>query len=177
MQRRRDRTAWVLKSPVHLHALPTLFGVYPDARVAVTHRDPITLLASLTSLIANLRWAHSNVVDPTQIARAHVERYESTFEQLVDWTESGALPADRMHHSHFTDFQRDALGVVARLYDQFGIAREADAEASMGKALDRNPADRHGKHDYARNLLDAPPDELRARFARYQACFDVGSES
>ena len=45
---------WVLKSPVHLHALPTLLAVYPDARLVVTHRDPLTVLASLTSLVATL---------------------------------------------------------------------------------------------------------------------------
>ena len=58
-----------------------------------------------------------------------------------------------------------------------GIARDRDAEAAMGKVLDRNPSERRGKHSYTRNLLGVPPDELRARLARYQACFDVSSES
>ncbi len=49
LQRRCPTSAWVLKSPVHLHSLPTLLAIYPDARIAVTHRDPPTLLASLTS--------------------------------------------------------------------------------------------------------------------------------
>jgi hypothetical protein len=40
LQRTRKAKRWVLKSPVHLHSLPTLLDVYPDARVAFTHRDP-----------------------------------------------------------------------------------------------------------------------------------------
>ncbi|MFN8026704.1 MAG: sulfotransferase [Acidimicrobiia bacterium] len=46
---------WVLKSPIHLHWLPELMSVYPDASLAITHRDPLTVLASVTSLVATLR--------------------------------------------------------------------------------------------------------------------------
>ena len=50
LQRRFANTHWVLKSPVHLHSLPTLLAVYPDARLVITHRDPLTVLGSVTSL-------------------------------------------------------------------------------------------------------------------------------
>ncbi len=170
LQRRQPTAQWVLKSPVHLHALSTLFATYPDARVAVTHRDPATLLASLTSLIANLRWAHSDRVDAEAIARAHRERYRASFERLVDWTESGALPTERMHHSRFVDFQRDALAVVRGLYERFGLAWTLDVETAMRAALGDNPADRHGRHAYDR---EEPGDAV---FARYQARFDVPSD-
>ncbi|MDJ0847966.1 MAG: sulfotransferase [Myxococcota bacterium] len=173
LQRRRPGTKWVLKSPVHLHALPTLFETYPDARVAVTHRDPLTLLASLTSLIANLRWAHSDAVDADEIARSHVRRYQATLERLVDWTESSALPSRQLHHSRFVDFQQDALAVVRGLYDRFGLAWSPDAERAMCEALDDHPADAHGRHAYRRNALGADPAALRPAFARYQARFDV----
>ena len=177
LQRRRTGTAWVLKSPVHLHSLPTLFQVYPDARVAITHRDPITLLASLTSLIANLRWAHSDAVDPEAIARAHVERYQASFERLVDWSDSGALPSKQIHHSRFADFRQDALAVVSGLYERFGIAWGAETETAMRKALGDNPADRHGGHAYQRDALGRDPGDLRRAFARYQARFEVASDT
>ncbi len=175
LQRRRE-TAWMLKSPVHLHALPTLFATYPDARVAVTHRDPLALLASLTSLVATLRWAHSDAVDPDAIARANLDRYRATFSRLVDWTDSGALPAERVHHSRFADFRERPLEVVAGLYARFGIDWTAETEAAMRDALARNAADRHGAHEYARDLLGQPPDALRPDFARYQERFGVPSE-
>ena len=77
----RGNVHWVLKSPVHVSALPTLLAVYPDARLAITHRDPLTVLASLTSLVATLRWAHSDRVDFAEIGalpRTHVDRARST---------------------------------------------------------------------------------------------------
>ena len=164
----------MLKSPVHLHSLPTLFATYPDARVAVTHRDPITLLASLTSLIANLRWAHSDTVDPKAIARAHVARYRASFERLVDWTQTGAVPAERLHHSRLADFQEDALAVVADLYRHFDIPWSDALAEAMGRTLSESPADRHA---YTRDPLGADQDELRSAFARYQGHFGVPSDA
>ena len=38
------RTRWVQKAPSHLSRLPVLFETYPDARVVITHRDPLRLL-------------------------------------------------------------------------------------------------------------------------------------
>ena len=175
LQRRRS-SAWVLKSPVHLHSLPTLLATYPDARVAVTHRDPLGLLASLTSLIANLRWAYSDAVDADEIARAHVARYRATFEHLVEGDASGALPSERVHHSHFADFRRDALGIVAGLYDHFGIPWSTETDAAMKQALEDHPADRHGSHRYGRDLLGADPATLRRGFVRHQDRFGVENE-
>ena len=171
LQRRRPGTRWMLKSPVHLHVLPTLFEIYPDARVALTHRDPTQLLASLTSLIANLRWAYSDEVDPREIASAHVRRYAATFDRLVDWAESGELPEDQLHHSQFRDFLDAPLDTVRRLYERFGLDWSAATEKAMAQALSANPADRHGGHVYSKDDLDEPVERLRGRFARYQSHF------
>lgn len=176
LQRRCGPTLWVLKSPVHLHALPALFATYPDARVAITHRDPITLLASLTSLIANLRWAHSDEVDPVAIARAHVERYHTTFERLVEWTVEGALPNDQIHHSHFADFRRAPIKTVRDLYQRFDKPWTPETESILSATLERSPAERHGAHLYDPSDLAEDPTRLRARFARYQTHFNVPSD-
>lgn len=87
------------------------------------------------------------------------------------------LPAARVHHSRFADFQRDPLAVVSGLYAHFGIAWTPEAEAAMKRTREENPADRHGGHAYARSLLGEDPDASRPEFARYQAHFAVGSEA
>ena len=91
LQRRFGDVHWVLKSPVHLAALPTLFAVYPDAQLAITHRDPLTVLASLTSLVATLRWAHSDRVDFAEIGRFHEHMWTRTLDDLVTASTDGSL--------------------------------------------------------------------------------------
>ena len=173
LQRRRPGIRWVLKSPVHLHVLPTLFETYPDARVAITHRDPTRLLASLTSLIANLRFSHSDEVDVEAIAAAHLRRYTATFERLVDWSEAGRLPEEQLHHGYFRDFVDRPLETVRGLYDRFGMEWTPATEAALSAALDANPADRHGAHVYSADDLGEEPERLRERFARYRAHFGL----
>ena len=176
LQRGHGSTSWVLKSPVHLHQLPILFETYPDAQVALTHRDPLTLLSSLTSLIASLRWSHSDTVDPVAIAREHVERYARSFERLVDWDAMGELPTRQIHHSHFADFQSAPFETTSALYEAFGRQLPPDAAEQMRAALEASPADEHGTHRYSREELGEDEEALRKRFARYQTRFEVPSD-
>ena len=61
--------------------------MYPVVRVAVTHRDPLSMLASLTSLVASLRWAHSEDVDYAQIGADRARRFQLTLARLGEWTD------------------------------------------------------------------------------------------
>ena len=96
LQRRFADVQWVLKSPVHMRSLPTLLAVYPDARIAVTHRDPLRILPSLTSLVAALRYAHSDLVDFAEIGRYQSELWHGNFEQLITLTDDGTLDPARV---------------------------------------------------------------------------------
>jgi len=176
LQRRSGPCAWVLKSPVHLHSLATLLRVYPDARVAVTHRDPLAMLASLTSLIATLRFAHSDAVDFRAIADAHARRYRASLSRLVEWTDAGLLPPAQLHHSRYQDFLDDPLEVLAALYARFGRPFSDDARARVRVALAARPQGEHGEHDYSFEDLGLDRATLRAQFAAYQSRFGVPAE-
>src|SRR5947208_12887596 len=56
---------WMLKSGAHLWALPALLAEYPDAVLVQTHRDPLRVVASLSSLFASIR---STASDDASIA-------------------------------------------------------------------------------------------------------------
>jgi len=171
---------WVLKSPIHLHWLPELLSVYPDARLAITHRDPLTVLASVTSLVATLRWAHSDHVDFADIGAYHEALYLSDLDGLVDRVEAspdqGGLPPTRTHHVHYAEFVRDQVGQIADLYDAIGWEFPDPTEAAMRDYLASRPKDKHGVHEYSFDDLRLDRDAERAKFARYQARFQVPEE-
>jgi hypothetical protein len=171
---------WVLKSPVHLHWLPELLGVYPDASLAITHRDPLTVLASVTSLVATLRWAHSDLVDFADIGAYHEALYLSDLDRLVDRVDAtpdaGGLPHDRTHHVHYAEFVRDQVGQIAGIYDALGWELPAATEQGMRDYLASRPKDKHGVHEYSFDDLRLDRAAERAKFARYQARFQVPEE-
>jgi hypothetical protein len=176
LQRRWRDVRWALKSPVHLHSLPVLRAVYPDARVVVTHRDPLAVLGSLTSLVATLRWAHSDTVDLNELGRYHADLYHRSLDRLVDLDAPGALPGAPLVHTRYDEFLRDPVRVLHQVYDGIGIALPGDVEATMRAHLDAHPQGALGGHAWSFDDLGLDPVVERARFARYQAHFDVPDE-
>jgi hypothetical protein len=176
LQRRTKTERWVLKSPVHLHSLETLLDVYPDALIAVTHRDPLTVLGSTTSLVANLKWVHSDTVDFASIGRYHADLYRPSLDHLVTLDEQGWLPPNRVHHGHYADFVAEPMKSVHAVYDTFGIELTPEAAARMQRYLDATPKGRHGEHHYDFDDLGLDRDEQRAGFARYLDHFGVPAE-
>jgi hypothetical protein len=175
LQRRSGRKRWALKSPVHLHSLETLLEVYPDARLIVTHRDPLSMLASLSSLIANLRWAHSDSVDVAAIGRAHANRYQNSFERLITAQQTSAVPTDSIHHLLYADLVQDPIAAVRASYEHLGL-RWSD---ELAKTLQgqRAPQDAAGRHVYTLEAMGLDRDDLNGRFRRYRDSFSVPSES
>ena len=167
LQRRMPTSKWVLKSPVHLHNLSTLLDVYPDSQLIVTHRDPLAILGSVTSLIATLRHAHSDHVDTRMIGRYHSDLYLADLDGLVDFVGTAALPDDRIAHGSFAEFNRDGVAVVTRMYAELGIDLPAEVVVSMAATLADRPREKLGAHTYDFEWLGLDPDVERARFARY----------
>ena len=126
--------------------------------------------------IANLRWSHSDTVDPAAIAREHLERYARSFERLVDWDAMGELPTGQIHHSHFADFLSAPVETTSALYEALGRQLPPNAAENMRVALDASPADQHGTHRYSHEELGEDEEALRKRFARYQTRFGVPSD-
>ena len=176
LQRRSGQSAWVLKSPVHLHSLPILMDVYPDARVVITHRDPLAVLGSVTSLIATLRYAHSDDVDFADIGRYHADLYGRSLDHLVDLTTNGTVDPERVHHSHYSAFMTDPVATTADVFAALERPLTGDVKEAIEDHLGANPRDAKGEHVYSFADLGLDEAEARARFARYQAAFAVPDE-
>jgi hypothetical protein len=176
LQRRMPGTRWVLKSPVHLHALPALHRTYPDARIAVTHRDPLTVLASVTSLVANLRWSFSDHVDVPGIAGYHADLYARSLDGLVDATTAGVLTGALTVHGRYEDFADGPLAAVLAVRAGLGLDTDDDLRRTMEAHLVARPKGVHGEHRYDVAGLGLDQQATRTRFARYERRFGAGAQ-
>jgi len=171
LQRRMPSRRWVLKAPSHLAALDTLFATYPDAELVVTHRDPLTMLGSVTSLEATLYWAHSDGVELPEIAREQADRHARLLDALVTWRD--AHPDARVHDVEYWSFVADPMRAMDELYARIAIPLTGDARDAMAHHAAAKPQGRHGGHRYSFDDLGLGYDETRARFRRYQERFGV----
>ncbi len=173
LQRRFPRRRWLLKSPVHLRSPRTLLGVYPDARMIVTHRDPLTVLPSTTSLIANLRWAHSDRVDFAEVGRYQRDLLHRELDELVTACQDGTLDPARTCHVHYEDFVSDPLRAVRSVYAHLDLELDPAVEEAMTRYLVERPKDALGTHRYSFRDLQLDEERERSDFARYQSWFGV----
>ena len=167
---------WVLKSPAHILSLPALLEVFPDACLIHTHRDPLKVLSSVTSLLVVLRSLWSGDVDSHEIGRECSEWHRIGYERAVDLRSSGAIAPEQVIDVAFRDFVADPVAQVRRVYEHFGLTLEDRVAADMRAYVAANPSDRDGKHEHRFEHTGLDLEEERARMRRYQEYFRVASE-
>jgi hypothetical protein len=165
---------WALKSPMHLGRLPALFAVYPDARVIVTHRDPVRSVPSTVSAVAGGRWLRSDAVDPVRLAATLSVALGAMFNGAVE--ERATLPAGQIADLHYLELLRDPAGAIGRAYEHLGLPAPSDHAARITRYLAARPQSQHGVHRYGAREFGLDPDVLRRDFAPYVDGFGVEHE-
>jgi hypothetical protein len=176
LQWQKPARRFVLKAPSHMSHLRELFATYPDARVVITHRDPLQVLGSLANLMAGLRWTRSDHVDYHALVGAMAFGHAFLAERVMKERDTGALPEEQILDVRYSDLVADPVGTVRRIGEWSGAPLGADAEAAIQRWIAARPKGRHGAHEYsfADTGLDLATE--RARHAEYQRRYDVPSE-
>ena len=177
LQSRHAGARWVLKSPSWLGLLPVLFGEYPDARVVVTHRDPLKVLPSVVSILYSTAFVRSDAVDAeTFKGWFSPETCRALLDGMCAFRDSGAIPREQFCDVRYADVVRDPAGAVERIYTQFGIAFSADLAERIRAYVAAKPRGKHGAHHYSFDALGRDAGAERERFRSYQERFEVPSE-
>src|SRR5262249_32339601 len=148
LQRHSAGRRWLLKAPSHLWSLPELFAVYPDARVMVTHRNPLEVVGSLASLHSVLRSLFSDDVDPAAVGPEVSAALGREVERAMRARDAGCAPPERFRDVWYTDLVRDPIGTARAIYAGLGLSLSPAAEEQMQRYVAAMPKDRHGRHEY-----------------------------
>ena len=167
---------WVLKSVGHLWGLDRLFETYPDARVVMTHRDPLKLIASHASLVAMACSMGSDEVDRLEIGREWSRSWEAAMRKGIAFRESGKIDESRFFDMHFAELIRDPVAMARRISAHFDLELGAAAEARMRTFIEENPPGKHGKHHYTLEQFGLDPQREQERYRFYQDHYGVATE-
>jgi hypothetical protein len=167
---------WVVKSGAHLWALPALQAQYPQAQYIQTHRDPVKVIASLSSLFTYLGSIFSDDLTIGDVAPLWSEVILDALDRSVTAREDGSIPPDRVVDVQFEAFMADHFGTIRGIYDSWGAEYTPDAEARMRRFLDDHGREKHGIHHYTFGDTGLDEGEIRERARRYTDYFDVPAE-
>jgi hypothetical protein len=168
---------WVLKAPSHLSSLPLVFSTYPDARVVITHRDPLRVVGALADQMATLHWMHADDVAHPDLGEFLCKGLELQMVAVTAERDRGELPGDQIDDVRYADLVADPVAVVAGLYERWGLP----VSAAFDQALHAYVTDRHsgrgaGGHDYRFEDTGLDLATHRALVKSYQDRFGVASE-
>jgi len=166
---------WLLKYPVHMGNLRTVFEIYPDACIVQTHRDPARVLPSICSLVAGWRGIYEDGVDRRAIARWQLELWASRLEDAL------AIRRERDPHQfydlQFHEIVSDPVGAVRRMYEHFDVPLTDEGLAGLSRHADANPRGKHGEHRYRAADFELTDALMHDRFAAYLDHFAIRREA
>ena len=174
LQWQRGGTRWVLKSPQHLEQFPALLATFPDATFVVTHRDPVSVTASMVTMLAYSARLGQDRVDLHRIGGYWADRLEHMLRSCADHRD--VLPAARTIDVHFDRFMADDLAMVRCVYETAGQPFTPASESSISAFVDEHPRGRFGGVSYDLGLFGIDRRRLRHDLSFYLERFGVSEE-
>jgi hypothetical protein len=171
----RGGERWVLKSPQHSEQLPALHSVFPDATFVVTHRDPVSVTASVCTMITYSARMNVEHPDPLAFGRYWADRVEDLLTGCA--RDRDLLPDQQAIDVRFHEFMADDFAMVERIY---AVARQpmtSRARAGMDAFLAAHPRGRHGTVVYDLTDFGIDAAERRRALRDYAARFGTRDES
>ena len=168
-------TRWVLKCPQHLEQLGVLQRVFPDATVAITHRDPVSVIQSAITMLGYGQRINRKQVELGGLVSYWSDRVQHLLQACVNdrplWSSRQSI--DVMFH----EFMADDLATVEQIYARAGLAMTAVARRELQCFLDAHPRGKDGRVVYdLQGDFGVDPTQLRTRFSFYFDRFPVRAE-
>ncbi len=166
---------WVLKCPQHLEQLAVLRAVFPDATVAITHRDPVAVIQSVVTMLAYGQRMNRHAVEADALIAYWSDRVEHLLRACVRdrslWSDEQSIDVP------FHRFMANDLAMVGRIYVRADLELTDNARAELQAYGDAHPRGKDGRVIYQLERdFGVSPAALRERFQFYFDAFDVRAE-
>lgn len=165
---RRGRP-WLLKAPIHLHALDVVLATFPRATVVHCHRDPESVVPSTAQMQEIFHRAYgADHVSLEQIGRnvlLSAHSWESNLAQRAHVNPEQILDVD------YADICSDLGAAVSRILASRGAQPSAETLTAIAGWEQQNPQYRHGRPEYSLERYGLTSRQVDEAFAAYTAAF------
>lgn len=165
----RKGAKWVLKTPGHLMALDSVIEVFPEARIVMTHRDPVATVPSYCSMEYSLYRMVSDTIDRESVARFWVPRLAQLLDGFMDVRASSG--GHNFVDVRYPDLLSDPIGQGARVLSAAGVNVTPEVRAGMEQWVEHNKREDRAPHKYSLEDFGLNKDEVGKVFALYRDKF------
>lgn len=169
------RKTWALKYPNHVLFMDAICAVHPAARFAITHRDPLQVLASIAKMTLTLRKTRYDTVDPVRVGEQMLHFIEAHIARIMAFADGPE--AHRVIHVDYYALVANPAKEMARVHTALGIESPPDVMAEIAGWQRENPKNARGANDYALAQFGLSADAVEERFAAYRQRFAIPREA
>ncbi len=148
---RPAKSHWTLKDPLYALFFPVLFGEYPDARVVLTHRNPLVTLPSVCRLLES--WSISFDKDGSFDKHSFGQFIKTVNEGCLmiplSYRKENPEREDQIFDCLYEDLFSDPMAMVKRIYERFSLEYTEEFEDRMKVYLANNKQGKYGRHKYS----------------------------
>lgn len=161
---------WLLKLPAYVFLLEEMAAQYPDATFVMTHRDPVAVVASTCSVVADSRrkrvptWAPDERFGPMLL-----EHWADGANRAM--AARSALGAHRFVDVAQHDLQADPAGVARRVYEAADLDRSVTTELATDAWADAQRRSERDAHVYSLEEHGLAEEDVTTAFAAYLTQF------
>lgn len=159
---------WVLKSPHHLTAVATVLDTFPDTKIVMTHRSPVSAVPSYASMVATMSGPYVDSVDRGRLGPYWRGRFAVS---LREFASVRATRPERFVDVPYTETVADPMGSARRVLAAVGMTADATDEAAFEAYLERNRTESHGAHHYSPADFGLSVEDLESEFAGYSEVY------
>ena len=155
-----------------MEQLTVLHKVFPDATIAITHRDPVGVIQSAITMQAYAQRIGRKKVEMQGLLEYWTVRIETLLRSCVE--DRGKIPAQQCIDVPFTEFMADDIAMVEKIYAKANVELTEIARAQLLTFIDDHPRGKHGQIVYdLEGDFGIAKHELRNRFDFYLDKFRV----
>jgi hypothetical protein len=156
---------WILKSPPHLMSLEALLGVFPDAKLVMTHRHPKHSVGSMLKLAELSQEPVAKAVNRPLIRDNWLRIMTVSIERFMQLRRRAG--AEAIVDVSFRELLGDPLPAIQRVYAFAGAPYTAETEAAAAAWHRDNPQHSEGKLEYRLSDYSLNEDDIERAFAQY----------
>ncbi|WP_411816377.1 sulfotransferase family protein [Hyphococcus sp. DH-69] len=157
----------VLKSPVHTPNTDLLRKYIPNAMIVQTHRDPVDVIPSMTSLALSLHTKTAEV-NAAETARFHIKMQSEVMRRNLA---NKAADPGSVQDVFYPDLLRDPHLVVRSIYERYHLDWPNDLDQKISDYLTENRQGKHGAHHYAASDFGITDSEIKKAFSDYLSTY------
>ena len=173
---RAARSHWILKATEYARYFPYIFSEYKNARVILTHRNPLITLPSLCRLWESwcISFGKDGTFDKHRFGRFIKIIQERYLTVPMNYRKANPESERQIFDCMYEELFFDPIATVKKIYQKFSLEYTKEFEERMIKYLQNNKQGKYGRHKYSLKEYGFDAEDVFEEFKAYMDHYNYG---